>query len=133
MQCLRQVAPACLQTQPGLALGAASWNALLHVCNESCSGAAGRRQFHCSAGASTGSGAAGAALPLTTGRQRLVILGTGWGGARLAKDIDPKKVDLTVISPSNHMVFTPLLGEGVRCVAVQCGAVRCWVGGIVRG
>lgn len=45
-----------------------------------------------------------------TRRQRLVVLGTGWGGARLARDIDPKKFDLTIISPRNHMVFTPLLG-----------------------
>lgn len=36
-------------------------------------------------------------LPLSTGRPRLVILGTGWGGARLARDIDPKKFDITVI------------------------------------
>lgn len=54
---------------------------------------------------------AGAPIPLTTGRQRLVILGTGWGGARLARDIDPSKYDITVISPRNHMVFTPLLAS----------------------
>ena len=35
-------------------------------------------------------------LPLKTGRPRLVILGTGWGGAALARDIDPKRFDLTV-------------------------------------
>jgi NADH:ubiquinone reductase (non-electrogenic) len=51
------------------------------------------------------------ALPLRTGRQRLVILGTGWGGARLARDIDPQKWDITIISPRNHMVFTPLLAS----------------------
>jgi NADH dehydrogenase FAD-containing subunit len=44
-------------------------------------------------------------------RQRLVVLGTGWGGARLARDIDTSKYDITIISPRNHMVFTPLLGE----------------------
>ncbi|PSC72864.1 internal alternative NAD(P)H-ubiquinone oxidoreductase mitochondrial-like [Micractinium conductrix] len=54
---------------------------------------------------------AGAPIPLTTGRQRLVILGTGWGGARLARDIDPTKFDITVVSPRNHMVFTPLLAS----------------------
>ena len=43
-------------------------------------------------------------------RPRLVVLGTGWGGARLARDIDTSKWDLTVISPRNHLVFTPLLG-----------------------
>ncbi len=47
-------------------------------------------------------------LPLSTGRPRLVILGTGWGGARLARDIDPKKFDITVID-----VETGDLGAGV--------------------
>lgn len=54
---------------------------------------------------------AGSVLPLTTGRQRLVVLGTGWGGARLVRDIEPSKYDITVISPRNHMVFTPLLAS----------------------
>jgi len=50
-------------------------------------------------------------LPLRTGRDRLVILGTGWAGARLARDIDANKYDITVISPRNHLVFTPLLSS----------------------
>jgi hypothetical protein len=50
-------------------------------------------------------------LPLHTGRPRLVVIGTGWGGARLLHDIDPKLYDLTVISQRNHMVFTPLLSS----------------------
>lgn len=48
-------------------------------------------------------------LPLSTGRPRLVVLGTGWGGARIARDISCDLYDLTIISPRNHMVFTPLL------------------------
>jgi NADH dehydrogenase FAD-containing subunit len=57
--------------------------------------------------------AAGAesSLPLRTGRDRLVVLGTGWAGARLVRDIDPHKYDITVISPRNHLVFTPLLSS----------------------
>lgn len=35
-------------------------------------------------------------LPLETGRQRLVILGTGWAAARLVRDINPKYFDFTV-------------------------------------
>ncbi|PNW72560.1 hypothetical protein CHLRE_16g691552v5 [Chlamydomonas reinhardtii] len=50
-------------------------------------------------------------LPLKTGRQRLVVLGSGWAAARLLHDIDPNLYDLTVISPRNHMVFTPLLAS----------------------
>lgn len=55
-------------------------------------------------------------------RPRLVILGTGWGGARLARDIDPGKYDITVISPRNHMVFTPLLGA----LAAADTPPTCW-------
>ncbi|GAB4820804.1 hypothetical protein N2152v2_007850 [Parachlorella kessleri] len=55
--------------------------------------------------------AARSTIPLRTGRPRLVVLGTGWGGARLVRDIDPTKYDITVISPRNHMVFTPLLAS----------------------
>jgi hypothetical protein len=42
----------------------------------------------------------------TTANQkpRLVILGTGWGACRLAKDVNTKYWDLVVISPRNHMV-----------------------------
>lgn len=50
-------------------------------------------------------------LPLQTGHPRLVVLGTGWAAARLCRDIDPKLYDITVISPRNHMVFTPLLAS----------------------
>jgi hypothetical protein len=39
-------------------------------------------------------------LPLDTGRQRLVVLGTGWAAARLLHDIDPRLYDITVSSPS---------------------------------
>ncbi|KAL6749899.1 pyridine nucleotide-disulfide oxidoreductase-domain-containing protein [Haematococcus lacustris] len=50
-------------------------------------------------------------IPMKTGRPRLVVLGTGWGGARLLHDIKPQLYDLTVISTRNHMVFTPLLAS----------------------
>ncbi|GLC44559.1 hypothetical protein PLESTB_000059900 [Pleodorina starrii] len=50
-------------------------------------------------------------MPLRTGRPRLVILGSGWAAARLAHDIDPKLYDITMITPRNHMVFTPLLAS----------------------
>ena len=45
------------------------------------------------------------------GRQRLVILGTGWGGYSLLKNIDKKLFDVIVISPRNHFLFTPLLAS----------------------
>ena len=43
-------------------------------------------------------------------QERIVILGTGWGGFNLANTL--KKTDdreISVVSPSNHFVFTPLL------------------------
>jgi hypothetical protein len=40
--------------------------------------------------------------------QRIVVLGTGWGGYQIALNIK-KNLPLTVVSPSNHFVFTPLL------------------------
>lgn len=43
-------------------------------------------------------------IPLSTGRPKLCILGTGWAAARLLRDIDPKAFDLIVCSlaPSKH-------------------------------
>lgn len=45
----------------------------------------------------------------SVGKPRMVILGTGWGGFRLAREIDKQKYDVTVVSPRNHFLFTPLL------------------------
>ena len=42
-------------------------------------------------------------------KERVVILGAGWGGFRLAKDLDKNQFDVTVVSPRNHFLFTPLL------------------------
>ncbi|KXJ16728.1 probable NADH dehydrogenase [Exaiptasia diaphana] len=46
-------------------------------------------------------------IPLS--RQRLVILGTGWGSYSVLKHIDKKLFDVIVVSPRNHFLFTPLL------------------------
>merc|ERR1711974_481133 len=42
-------------------------------------------------------------------KSHLVVLGAGWGGFRLARDIDKHKYHVTVLSPRNHFLFTPLL------------------------
>ena len=52
-----------------------------------------------------------ASTPVENGRQKLVILGTGWGGYSLLKNIDKKLFDVIVISPRNHFLFTPLLAS----------------------
>ena len=60
-----------------------------------------------------------------TKKPRIVILGCGWGGFRLARVIDKKKFSVVLISPRNHFVFTPLLPSTAvgtlefRCVQVM--------------
>lgn len=44
-------------------------------------------------------------------RKKLVILGTGWGGYSLLRNINKKLFDVVVISPRNHFLFTPLLAS----------------------
>jgi len=42
-------------------------------------------------------------------REKVVVLGTGWGAAAFLKGIDTRQYDVTVISPRNYFVFTPML------------------------
>eukprot|EP01080_Neovahlkampfia_damariscottae_P012131 gene12131-5622_t len=42
-------------------------------------------------------------------KKKLLVLGGGWSGYRLVKDIDLNKYDVKIISPRNHFLFTPLL------------------------
>ncbi|KAK6935719.1 FAD/NAD(P)-binding domain [Dillenia turbinata] len=44
-------------------------------------------------------------------KSRVVVLGSGWAGCRLMKDIDTNIYDVVCVSPRNHMVFTPLLAS----------------------
>ena len=44
-----------------------------------------------------------------TARPRVLILGTGWGGAKVARYLDKSKFDVRLISPANHFLFTPML------------------------
>ncbi len=48
-------------------------------------------------------------LPPPPTKEKIVILGTGWGAASFLKEIDNSKFDVTVISPRNHFLFTPML------------------------
>ncbi|PSN62334.1 hypothetical protein BS50DRAFT_578142 [Corynespora cassiicola Philippines] len=45
----------------------------------------------------------------TKHKPKLVILGTGWGSVALLKQLNPEDYHVTVISPSNHFLFTPML------------------------
>lgn len=42
-------------------------------------------------------------------KPRLVILGTGWGSVALLKHLDPDDYHVTVVSPTNYFLFTPML------------------------
>ncbi|CDK24195.1 unnamed protein product [Kuraishia capsulata CBS 1993] len=42
-------------------------------------------------------------------RPKLVVLGSGWGSVSLLETLDPNDYDVTVISPTNYFLFTPML------------------------
>ena len=45
----------------------------------------------------------------TRGKPRIAVIGCGWAGFRFAQDIDKTKYQVSLISPRNHFLFTPLL------------------------
>ena len=54
-------------------------------------------------------------------REKIVVLGTGWGAATFLKQIDTSsRYDVTVISPRNYFLFTPMLA-GARYVPCRGG------------
>jgi NADH:ubiquinone reductase (non-electrogenic) len=44
-------------------------------------------------------------------RRKIIVLGSGWAGFRFLKEIDQKFFDVSVVSPRNHFIFTPLLAS----------------------
>ncbi|EKM56698.1 uncharacterized protein PHACADRAFT_91741 [Phanerochaete carnosa HHB-10118-sp] len=44
-------------------------------------------------------------------QQRLVVLGSGWGGYEILRGIDKKRWNVIVVTPSNYFNFTPLLAS----------------------
>nr|POE63469.1 putative nadh dehydrogenase [Quercus suber] len=45
------------------------------------------------------------------GRERVVVLGSGWAGYTLARDLDSKRYQTVIVSPRSYFVFTPLLAS----------------------
>lgn len=43
--------------------------------------------------------------------ERVVILGSGWGGWTVSRNLSPSKFNRTIISPRSYFVFTPLLTD----------------------
>ena len=61
------------------------------------------------------------------GRERVVVLGSGWAGYRLLQDLDPNKYQVMVVSPRNHFLFTPLLASsavGGSEIGSICQSIR---------
>jgi NADH dehydrogenase FAD-containing subunit len=44
-------------------------------------------------------------------KQKLVILGSGWGALSMAGNINTYMFDVTVVSPRNYFLFTPGLTD----------------------
>ncbi|PWY88644.1 pyridine nucleotide-disulfide oxidoreductase [Aspergillus sclerotioniger CBS 115572] len=44
-------------------------------------------------------------------KERVVILGSGWGGYNLSRQLSPDKYNPIIISPRSYFVFTPLLTD----------------------
>jgi NADH dehydrogenase len=44
-------------------------------------------------------------------RERVVVLGSGWAGYNVARQLDPKKYQTVLVSPRPYFAFTPLLAS----------------------
>ena len=42
-------------------------------------------------------------------KERVVVLGTGWGAVAAMRNLDPFKFEIVCVSPRNYFVMTPLL------------------------
>lgn len=42
-------------------------------------------------------------------KPKLVVLGSGWGSVAVLENLDPNDYDVTVVSPTNYFLFTPML------------------------
>jgi hypothetical protein len=50
-------------------------------------------------------------LDLPEKKQKVVILGSGWGGLAMLRSINTNKFDVHLVSPRNYFMFTPLLAD----------------------
>jgi hypothetical protein len=55
-------------------------------------------------------------------KKELVVLGTGWSSISVLQHIDRDKYNITVVSPRNYFLFTPLLPVSA---AVDAGGEAC--------
>jgi hypothetical protein len=66
------------------------------------------------------------AAPPPDGRPRVVVLGSGWAAFALVRALDRKRFAVAIVSPRNHMLFTPLLASTAvgTPAAARAAAVR---------
>ena len=50
-------------------------------------------------------------IKLRKDRERVIILGSGWAGYTVARELDSKKYQAVVVSPRSYFAFTPLLAS----------------------
>ncbi|CAI6334641.1 unnamed protein product [Periconia digitata] len=50
-------------------------------------------------------------IRLRKDRERVVVLGSGWAGYTVARELDAKKYQAVVVSPRSYFAFTPLLAS----------------------
>src|SRR6266511_2874766 len=53
----------------------------------------------------------GIGMTSTTSRQRVLVLGGGFGGMNTARRLAPDEAEIVLINPENYMLYTPLLPE----------------------
>jgi len=41
----------------------------------------------------------------------ILLVGSGWASASFIKTIDTEKYNLSVVSPSNKFIYTPIVGK----------------------
>ena len=49
------------------------------------------------------------AFAANAGKPKVAVIGAGWGGFGFAKNINKSMYDVTLVSPRNHFLMTPLL------------------------
>lgn len=60
-------------------------------------------------------------------KERICILGSGWAGYKFMQDIDTNRYSVSMVSPRNHFLFTPLLASaavGGSNIESVCQPVR---------
>jgi NADH dehydrogenase FAD-containing subunit len=45
----------------------------------------------------------------TPKKQKIAVIGSGWGAHSFVKNLDATKYDVTLVSPRNYFLFTPML------------------------